>query len=543
MANILLGQGENKMRKSKILKLTTHVITALFAVIFFTAALLADDVTPTARPAVKKIHKVKKAKAAAATPVAVTQTAAPESVTPAASPAAVTQGASQSVSMSAIAIAQPSVEVATNLTFEDCYKIAADKNRDFKIANLDKSISEAELSKAVASFGPSITLSGSYEPENVQAPLVIPYGSPEYGIFSGLYQSAGITLTAGAPLSLSLYPSYYYMSRVTLTQPLFTFGKTYYGFKMADEAYKIAQINFKKANDKLNLDVINAFYGALIAQEMANTLEETMKANEEYLRITKTKYENGQASNFDVLQAQVQYANSIPDYQRAADGAKLSLESLKNTLGVPLEEQIQLSGTPEYKKLQFTYDELKKKFEENNSDKQITEHAANLAGYQKNLQEAMFLPNIALTANYNYTSSDPAFHHEAWDWQSSWDVSIGMQWSLFDSFKNVASMKEASANDEKAKLNRENADNMLTIELDSLYTSLTQNGQIIEAADDLIKTAEEGYRIAKESYKNGLIQSVDLLNAETQMLRAKMNYLNALFNYITTAQKLKDFVN
>jgi outer membrane protein TolC len=533
------------MRESKTLKLTTRVITALLGVIFFTAALLADDVTPTAQPAVKKIHKIKKSKstASAVAPVAVTQTAAPESVTPAAAPASVTPSAAQSVSVSAIVIAQPSVQVATALTFEDCYKIASDKNRDFKIANLDKTISEAELSKAVASFGPSITLSGSYEPENVQAPLVIPYGSAEYGMFAGLYQSAGITPTAGAPLSLSLFPSYYYMSRVTLTQPLFTFGKTYYGFKMADEAYKIAMINFKKANDKLNLDVMNAFYGALIAQEMANTLEETMKSNEEYLRITRTKYENGQASNFDVLQAQVQYANSIPDFQRAADGAKLSLESLKNTLGIPLDQQIQLSGTPEYKKLQFTYEELKKKFEENNSDKQITEHAANLAGYQKNLQEAMFLPNIALTANYNYTSSDPAFHHEAWDWQSSWDVEIGMQWSLFDSFKNVASMKEANANDEKAKLNRENADNMLTIELDSLYTSLTQNGQIIEAADDLIKTAEEGYRIAKESYKNGLIQSVDLLNAETQMLRAKMNYLNALFNYITTAQKLKDFVN
>jgi outer membrane protein TolC len=502
MANILLGQGENKMRSLKIAIFSVFIALSLLT----TAAIFAAD---------------------------------------AVAPAAATPAAAQDTSTSAVPAnsASSGNVTITALSYEDCLRIAGDLNRDFKIAKLDKSIAESELSKAAASFGPSITVSGSYEPENVQAPLIIPYDSAEYGMFASLYKSAGITLTAGAPLSLSLYPAYYYMSRVTLTQPLFTFGKTYFSFKMADEGYKIAMVNFKKANDKLTLDVMNGFYGALISQEIADALNETMKANEEYLRITKTKYENGQASKFDVMQAQVQYSNSIPDYQRAEDGAKISLEALKNTLGIPLEQQITLSGKPEYKKLEYSYDDLKKKFLENNSDMKLTQYAKELAGYQKNLQESMFLPNIALTADYNYTSSDPAFHREAWDWQSSWDVSIGMQWSVFDSFKNVAAMKEANANNEKAELNKENADNMLAIQLDSLYTSLEQDRKVIEAADDLIKTAEEGYRIAKESYKNGLIQSVDLLNSETQMLHAKTNYLTALFNYITTAQKLRDFVN
>jgi outer membrane protein TolC len=528
MANILLGQGENKMTSSK-----SRILTAVIALLFtLSIPAIADDVTPVSQPVVKaKIKTAKKAKAApVATPA---PTAAPEAVTPA---------AAVNVTPAAAAVETPAAG-GVKLTFEDCFKLASEKNRDFKIAKLDKSVAEAQLSKAAGSFGPTISISGSWEPENVQAPLVVAPNSPEYAIFKGMYEGAGYTVPPGVPLSLSLMPAYYYMARVSLTQPIFTFGKDLFGFKMADEAYQIALVNYKKANDKLNLDVMNSFYGALIAQEMSNTLDETMKANEEYLRITKTKYENGQASNFDVLQAQVQYANSIPDAQRASDGAKLSIEGLKNTLGIPLEEEILLSGAPEYKKLEYSYEELKKKFRENNSDLKITEHMANLAKYQKDLQAAMFLPNIALTANYNYTSSDPAFHREAWDWQSSWDVSVGFQWTIFDSFKNVASMKEASANDEKAKLGRENADNMLTIELDSLYTSLDQNGKIIEAAGDLIKTAEEGYRIAKESYKNGLIQSVDLLNAETGMLRAKMNYLNAMFNYITTAQKLKDFIN
>jgi outer membrane protein len=516
---------------------------AILIFIFSAAIVLADDVTataqpapaataiPAAKPAVKKHAKAKPKKAVpAATAV---PTAAPESVTQAAEPAAVT----------ITAVASAAAAGAKVLTYDECYNIAAEKNRDYKIARLDKTMAEAELFKAAASFGPTLSLGAQYEPLNVTAPEIIPPGSAMYDAFYQLYKLAGVTPTAGSPISLSLYQPSYYAARITLTQPLFTFGKTFFGFKIADEAYRIAQIKFKQAGDKLKLDVISAFYGALIAQELSDTLQEALKANEEYLRITKTKYENGQASNFDVLQAQVQYANSVPDAKRAADGAMLAAQALKNTLGLPLEDQISLSGTTEYKKFEMAYEDIKKKFQDRNDSRDMIEAAANMAKYGKNLQAAMFLPNIGLTANYNYTSSDPAFHHEAWDWQSSWDVSVGMQWTFFDSFKNVASMKEAAANDEKAELNKENMNDMLKIQLDQLYTSMEESSQVIEAAGDLIKQAQEGYRIAKESYKNGLIQSVDLLQAETGLLRAKMNYLNAMFNYLTTAQKLRNFVD
>lgn len=448
--------------------------------------------------------------------------------------------------VTATAAAQSQVNTANGLTatakvltYDDCYKMASENNRDFRMAKLDKTIAESEMQKGIAAFGPSISVSGGYEPVNVQAPEVFQPGTMNYEIFAKML---GLPPDSTAPISLSLIPAYYYMAQVTFSQPIFTFGKTFFGFKIAEESYKIAQIKFRKAEQKLTLDVISAFYGALIAQELNDAQQEALRANEEYLRITKTKYANGQASNFDVLQAQVQYSNSVPDAKKAQDGVMLATQALKNTLGMPLDQEITLSGTTEFKKFEMAYDEIKNKFKEKNNDREMVEAAANIAKYNKDLQAAMLLPNIGLTANYNYTSADPAFHHETWDWQSSWSVMIGMQWQIFNSFKNVADVREADAGAEKAKLNKENTDNLLTIQLDQLYTSMEESRQVIEAADDLIKQAQEGYRIAKESYKNGLIQSVDLLNSETGLLRAKINYLNAMLNYITTAQTLRNFV-
>lgn len=501
---------------------TKKISTILLSIFVIAGGIFAADVTPTAKPVVKKavVKTISKAKASAtAVPV---QKAVAEAVTPQAEPKAETVTAQ-------VVPADDTTTAQDVLSFDDCYKLAAEHNRDYKMAGLDKAVSEAQLSKATGMFGPTVSVSGGWEPQAKPSLITL---EPHTAFNTG-----------DTVQQVNLMPTNVYAARVSLSQPVFTFGKTVLGYKMAEEGYKIAQLKFKQASEKLNLDVINSFYGALIAQEMSKTMQETLKSNEEYFRITKTKYANGQASNFDVLQAQVQYSNSIPDALKAADGARLSMQMLKNTIGLPLDKDITLTGAAEYKKLDMTYADMEKQFKEKNDDRAIIDSATNISKLNKDMQIAMLLPNVAISANYNYYSTDTAFHRESWDWQSSWDITLGFQWTIFDSFKNVAAIKEACANSEKAELNKENVNNMLEIQMDQLYTSLEQNRQVIEAAGDLIKTAEEGFRIAKESYKNGLIQSVDLLNAENGLLKAKMNYLGAMFNYITTAQKLKDFLN
>ena len=199
-------------------KSKTHGLWALglmLLILVFSAALLADDVTttvqpavaataaPAAKPAVKKHAKVKPKKAAPAA-----ETAASEPVTQAAEPAAVT----------ASAAALSVTTGAKVLTYEECYSIAAEKNRDYKIAKLDKSMAEAELAKAAASFGPTMSLGASYDPMNVQAPLLMPYGSEGYRIFAPLFAPA-LLPPPPAPLMLSgLFPRIY-LHRACLPDP------------------------------------------------------------------------------------------------------------------------------------------------------------------------------------------------------------------------------------------------------------------------------------------------------------------------------------
>lgn len=397
------------------------------------------------------------------------------------------------------------------LSFDDFAALCAENNREFKMAKLDKEIAEAQLGQAAASFGPTISLEGGYQ-------AVYNYLPP----------------SPSRP---------WYAAQVSLQQPVFTFGKTLLGFKMSEEAYKLSVIGFKKAKEKLDLDVISAYYGALITKELMNAGKQSLKSNEEYFKITQAKYKSGQASNFEVLQAQVQYANSRPDARKAEDNYMLSMQMLKNTAGIPLDNEVELTGEPDYKKLEMTSDEIKKKFRDKSDDREAIEAVTRIAEYKKYLMGAMFLPNVAVSANYNYSSMDSAFHTEKNYWYGMWDVMVGVQWTFFNGFKNVYAFKEVAAAEAKQQLVKDNTVNLLEIQLDQLYMGMQESAEVIEAAGDLIKQAEEGFRIASESYKNGLIQSVDLMNAEIGLLKAKTNYYNALNNYLTSMQKLKNFID
>ncbi|MBN2753833.1 MAG: TolC family protein [Candidatus Goldbacteria bacterium] len=396
------------------------------------------------------------------------------------------------------------------LSFDDFSKLCAENNREFKMAKLDKEIAQARLGQAAASFGPVISLEGGYQ--------------AVYNTFS----------------VVPVRP--WYAAQVSLQQPVFTFGKTLFGFKIAEEAYRIASVNFKKAEEKLNLDVISSYYGALITKELMNAGKQSLKSNEEYLKITQAKYKSGQASNFEVLQAQVQYANSRPDARKAEDNYMLSMQMLKNTAGISLDREVELTGEPGYSKLELTAEEIKQKFRKGSDDGDLINSAAKIAEYKKYLAGSMFLPNIAIAANYTYMSADSAFHTEKSYWFGMWDVMVGVQWTFFNGFKNVYEFKQAAAEEEKQQLVKDNTVNLLEIQLEQLYTGMQESAEVIEAAGDLIKQAEEGFRIASESYKNGLIQSVDLMNAEIGLLKAKTNYYNALNNYLTSMQKLKNFI-
>ncbi len=414
---------------------------------------------------------------------------------------------------------------AETIDFEKYIEITSRGNRDYMIAKEELNIAAADMRIAAGRFAPVLTLQGG------MSPLVKP---------SVVEVPAGILGPSAMSLPLSSQPAW--SSRVSLSQPLITFGKLEWGFMVQQEAYEIARINFKRAEEKLKLDAIAAFYGALIAKELKAINEEALKRTEENLKITKKKYESGEVPKLDFLRAQVEASNMAPEAVRAASQYTLALKNFKSAAGLPLEKDIEPSGEAKYAKFELSYDEAKAAFEKKSDEMQITKKVTDLQNKRLLLAGAMALPSIGLDMGVNYYTFESDFRADREIWRTSWDVSIGFSWAFFDGFRNINEIAKAAASVEMQKLNEEKTSDMLSMQFEKLYSTLEENRGIIEAADMTIKTAEEGYKTAKESYMNGLARPIDLLDAELNLMKSRINYLNALYSYTVAVQELKNFI-
>ncbi|MBI4976954.1 MAG: TolC family protein [Spirochaetes bacterium] len=414
------------------------------------------------------------------------------------------------------------------LTFDECLRLAQQNNDEFKIAQLDYDIAEAQFQAATGGFGPTVSINGAYSPGNKPTTIDI----------------AQNTFFPGSPAaSMAFSTTFPYSTRVSLSQPIFTFGKVFCGFKMAEEGLRIGGIKLRKAKEKLKADVVNNFYRALVMQENVKILEESLKRSEDMQRVTEDKYRAGEASSFDLLRAKIEVDNTRPNTRSARNGYELIMKSLKNIIGAGLDDDIALNGTLEYKKIPIEHSRIMQQFTNRNDDKEITEHAAAIAEYKKWLMVGQLFPNIALGANATFYSTNTTYHAEKEYWKNSWDITIGFQWQLFNGFKNAADIKQAAAEASKAAIAAQMAQKGLALQMDSILRGLDEYKEIIEAADKTIKQADEGYRIARQNYASGIIKSIDLRDAEVALMRAKLNYLNALYNYISKVQDLKNLTD
>jgi len=109
-------------------------------------------------------------------------------------------------------------------------------------------------------------------------------------------------------------------------------------------------------------------------------------------------------------------------------------------------------------------------------------------------------------------------------------VGIGFRWDIFDGFKGKRDVQKARLEVRIAELEREEAREMLDLNLSKAQIDLnTANGEI-QSRKIQLSVAEQALAQATKEFKTGLIRSSDLIDAENDFLAASLDYQQALFN-------------
>ncbi|HEY5220126.1 MAG TPA: TolC family protein, partial [Gemmatimonadaceae bacterium] len=133
-----------------------------------------------------------------------------------------------------------------------------------------------------------------------------------------------------------------YVLGLQLSQNLFTWGKLTGQRTAAQAGQAVADIELNSQRAQLALDVTQAYYDAVLAQQLVAIADSTLSQTDELLRQTTVAQKVGNASEFDLLKAQVTRNNQRPQVLQAETNRDVALLNLKRMLELPLDDSVAL---------------------------------------------------------------------------------------------------------------------------------------------------------------------------------------------------------
>ncbi len=195
-----------------------------------------------------------------------------------------------------------------------------------------------------AGLDPESTISGTdYSSQSYSTSLHLPMRG---GMSLGLSTSAS-TSTTNSVLRTGeedefTYAGAYVSASVSRRLGLFRDERvlTEGGRWSAEFGLKGAELALEEARRTVVADTLTLFFGALRAQRSGEIAEASSAEAQELLRIAQAKFERGKLAGIEAMEARVA-ADSAGVAQRQAQAAAASaLDSLKDFLGIPLEEPV-----------------------------------------------------------------------------------------------------------------------------------------------------------------------------------------------------------
>ena len=327
-----------------------------------------------------------------------------------------------------------------------------------------------------------------------------------------------------------------WMAAATLNQPVFSGGRILSGVQLARHAETAAEASLTEARADVALQVRQAYYGALLAQEAEDIVEASVELAQQHFERVQLLLETGQASELDALRAEVELENLRPQLVQARNARELASLNLKRLVNLPIDAPLRLTSSLEADAaLPEPADVLLPSLAE--AEPQLARRASIEAAEQQvemrreqvDIARGAFLPNVNLQANLARQAFPTGFVPS--DWQDDWTIGFVVQWPLFQGFRRGAEVDAAQAQVRQAELQAEQLREGVRLEYERAQGELEQARAQIAAATRTVAQATRVYELTELRYAEGLATQLDVSDARLALQQARMNEANAFHDF------------
>ncbi len=377
-------------------------------------------------------------------------------------------------------------------------------------------------------FGNTSTTSG-FTPSTAAASLM-------EGVPSSQVGDARTPLAAAtpAPIQNVEQSDISYAISVTGTQLIFngtTFNQIRGTFFQRDSAY----FAFRNILDQLIATVKTQFYQIIVNRDLVSVNEQNVHLLEAQLKDQQNRFEAGTVPRFNVLQAEVQLGNQIPQLITAQNNLRISKLQLAKTLGLDFQRRrgnsppLEVVGDMPYVPRPI---ELADAIEMGKQRRPFLKQArANVLNQLQQVRAAagQWLPNITTTGGGEWVSSpiNSSWH----DISKGWTALVQGSLPIWDSGAIAGQVIQQRALLSETKITYDDDVRQVELEIQTAYSNLQQNEELVKSQEKNVELADEALRLAKARLDAGAGVQLDVLNATVQLLTAQSTRLQALFGY------------
>lgn len=406
------------------------------------------------------------------------------------------------------------------LTREECVRIALSDNPTLKVAGME--IERADYSKKEnrASLFPKVDFAAAYQRTIELQTVSMNMGGQSQSFKMGTDNNWNLGFSASLPI---IAPQLWKSLQMSDTQILQNMESA-----RASRLDMIHQVN-------------TAYYSLMLAIASREVIRQNYDIAVYNADIYKKQFEQGTATEYDVLRSSVQVKNVEPSLLEADIAIRQCSLQLKVLLGITDDVEISTSDRLEnYQRDMYSYvmTNTSESALSANSSLRSLDIQTRLLEQTVSLKKLAWVPTLAASAavNWNAMNNGSPFKNVTFFPYSTVGLSVSVP--IFSGGSKYYGLKGAEVQLKEMSLQRENLLSSLQMQMELALDNINKEVKQIDSSREGVAQAEKAHEIMQKSFEIGAATYLDLRDSELANTSARLSYYQAIYNFLVSTSEL-----
>jgi outer membrane protein len=362
---------------------------------------------------------------------------------------------------------------------------------------------------------------------------------------AALAQSATCVSSSGVGFDLSktsFGAANQYAFGLNFSQNIYTGGRVQAQNAAADAGLRSANIELSAQRAQLSLDVTSAYYDAALADQLVTIADSSLAQTTAILSQTKVSRQVGNASEFDLLRAQVTHDNQLPVLIQARSNRDVAYLRIKQLLNMSLDDSLQLTT-----RIEETAGPSMPSIAANVAPDTSSSDRAPVRELDESIrqQEAQVkiarserIPSFAIVSNYQRLYFPSQAFPSLSNGVNNWTVGVSTSLPILDGGRVKGDELVAQSGLQQARAQRDQTKQFAALDARVALNALNEAQATWDASRGTADQAQRAYSIDQVRFTEGISTQTDLAQSRLLLEQALANRAQAARNLAVARVKL-----